>query len=191
MRRRLACALAALLCTQPAAWCGRAAAATSFATEAERALESRVKAAFLFRFIEFVTWPDTAFPRSDAPFVIAVVARDTVANELRSITAGRQVAGHAIEVKRASDVDAIAGAHLVFIGESERQRVRDWARVAPRHALLVTESEAALTQGSVINFVVADGRVRFEISLEAAEKRGLRMSSRLLAVAQYVRTAPP
>lgn len=40
----------------------------------------------------------------------------------------------------------------------------------------------ALKQGSVINFLMDDGQIRFEISLEAAEKRGLKLSSRLIAV---------
>jgi len=56
--------------------------------------------------------------------------------------------------------------------------------------LTVTESDGALAQGSIINFVVAERRVRFEIALDSAEKSRLRLSSRLLAVAQQVRTGP-
>jgi hypothetical protein len=52
--------------------------------------------------------------------------------------------------------------------------------------LIVSESPGALRQGSIVNFVVVDGRVRFDVSLEAAERRGLRLSSRLLAVAKSV-----
>jgi hypothetical protein len=55
----------------------------------------------------------------------------------------------------------------------------------------VTESHGALAQGSMINFVLVDRRVRFEVALDAAEKNGLRLSSRLLAVAQQVRTGSP
>jgi hypothetical protein len=50
----------------------------------------------------------------------------------------------------------------------------------------VTESPGALDQGSMINFVVADRRVKFEIALDTAEKAGLVLSSRLLAVAMRV-----
>ena len=57
--------------------------------------------------------------------------------------------------------------------------------------LTVTESDGALSQGSMINFVIVDRRVRFEVGLESAEKNGLRLSSRLLAVAQQVRTGTP
>ena len=156
-------------------------------TEAERALEHRVKAAFLYRFTEYVNWPNAARARPDAPFVIAVVGSEPVAEELRQITIGRTVSGRPVEVRRAAGAEAMAPAQIVFIADSERQRLRDVIRAAPRNALVVTETEGALAQGSVINFVLLEGRVRFEISLDSAEKRALRLSSRLLAVAQSVR----
>jgi hypothetical protein len=44
----------------------------------------------------------------------------------------------------------------------------------------------------MVNLVVAsDGRVRFEIALDAADRSGLRLSSRLLALAQSVRSGGP
>lgn len=162
-------------------------AASGSPTEAERALERRVKAAFVYRFTEFVTWPDAAFARADAPFLIVVAGREALVEELRQITAGRAVQGRAVEVRRLGEGEPMPAAQLLFVSESERSRLREWVRAAPRHALLVSEADGALDLGSVINFVLIEGRVRFEISLDAAEKRGLRMSSRLLAVAQIVR----
>lgn len=166
-------------------------AASSSPIEAERALERRVKAAFLYRFTEFVTWPEAAFARADAPFTIVVIGREAHVEELRQTTAGRTVQGRPVEVRRLVEGEAMPAAQLLFITEPERSRLREWVRAAPRHALLVSESDGALDLGSVINFIIVDGRVRFEISLDSAEKRGLRMSSRLLAVAQIVRTGNP
>lgn len=193
MRR---CASPAWRCVPHAAALALALLAASTAlvaapADAERALERRVKAAFLFRFTEFVSWPDAAFVRPDAPFVIAVASRDGLAEELRQITSGRMVQSRAIEVRRVAEPEALQAAQMIFVPDSERPRLREWVRAAPRHALVVTESEGALTAGSVINFVIAEGRVRFEISLDSAEKRALRMSSRLLAVAQGVKTGAP
>jgi hypothetical protein len=62
------------------------------------------------------------------------------------------------------------------------------ARLLP--ILTVTESPAALDAGSIINFMIEQERVRFEISLPAAERSGLRVSSRLLAVARRVTRLP-
>jgi hypothetical protein len=156
-------------------------------SEVDRALEQRVKAAFLFRFTEFVTWPDSAYARADAPFVMAVVGGDALADNLRAITAGRSVAGRTIEVRRVAAADAIPLAQVVYIAGSEGTRTRDIMQKAPRHALVVTEADGALDYGAVINFVVVQERVRFDASIDSAEKRGLRLSSRLLAVARAVR----
>ena len=49
--------------------------------------------------------------------------------------------------------------------------------------------EGALDDGSAINLLVIDQRVRFEVSLDATERAGLKVSSRMLAVALWVRPA--
>jgi hypothetical protein len=84
--------------------------------------------------------------------------------------------------------DPLTGLHALFIGASDHARMATLARTAlARGILVISESEDALDQGSVINLVLVDGRVRFEVSLEAAERAGLRLSSRMLAVAHLVR----
>lgn len=82
-------------------------AASSSPTEAERALERRVKAAFLYRFTEFVTWPEAAFARADSPFTIVVIGREAHVEELRQTTAGRTVQGRPVEVRRLVEGEAI------------------------------------------------------------------------------------
>jgi len=58
-----------------------------------------------------------------------------------------------------------------------------------RGVLLVTDYEGALDDGSAINLVVIENRVRFEVSLDATEKSGLKLSSRMLSLALWVRPA--
>jgi hypothetical protein len=76
---------------------------------------------------------------------------------------------------------------MLFVGADERESLEALVETAEHRSILtVTEFEGALEAGSVINFVIAEQRVRFEISLGAAERSGLRLSSRLLAVAARV-----
>ena len=172
------------------AWLCACAPPSAAQGDAERALEHRVKAAFLFRFTEFVTWPEAAYARAESPFVMVVTGPDGIADNLRTITAGRSVAGRPIEVRRVGSADTIPPAQLVYLAGADSARVREQVRAAPRHALVVTEADGALDFGSVINFVLAEDRVRFDISLESAEKRALRLSSRLLSVARSIRANP-
>ena len=82
-------------------------------------------------------------------------------------------------------------AQVVFVGREEASQLSNIIRSAPPSALIVTESEDGLRHGSVINFLVVDGQVRFEVSLEAAQRRNLRLSARLLSVAYAVHSGMP
>jgi hypothetical protein len=181
--RALVCALIALIALLPL----RLADATAYNGAVERALERRVKAAFIYRFTDFISWPDAAFSHADAPFTIAAIARGhEMADELLQAVTGRMVAGRRISVEAVKDGERPEASQLIFIAHSERHRLSRIVRTAPPHALIVTETPDALSQGSVLNFVIVEGRVRFEVSLTAAERRGLKVSSRLLAVAYSV-----
>ncbi len=150
--------------------------------------EATVKAAFLYRFSGYVEWPDAALEATTASeFVIGVMGNDAVFAELEKIVPGRNVAGRPLAVRRVRDIDALKGVQLLFVGRSESARLPAVIRVGlQRGILIVTESERGLEAGSVINFVVSDNRVGFEVSLDAAERSGHRVSSRMLAVARRV-----
>jgi hypothetical protein len=95
-------------------------------------------------------------------------------------------------MRRVKDADSLAGVHILFISRADPARLGQWLRmVQGRPVLIVTEIEGALAQGSMINFILSEGRVRFEISPAAADRSGLVLSSRLLAVAHHVRPRTP
>lgn len=174
-----------LLCTLCA---GNSAAADASAQD----IEQRVKAAFLFKFGGYVEWPERVFPRSDSPLVIGVAGTDVLAEELSRITSGRTMNGRPVVVRRVRSGEQAAGVHVLFVSRSEAGRFGELLSVTQGQPVLtVTETEKGLAQGSVINFVIADNRVRFEVSLEAANRNGLRIGAPLLAVAQRVQEKAP
>lgn len=156
------------------------------AVEAQE-LEVRVKAAYLYRFAGHVEWPATAFRDAEAPLTIAISGADDLLGELLKLKGGKPVGERGLEVRAWRGGDSLAGVQILFIGQREArlmQRALDAARNLP--VLVVTETEGALTLGSIINFLLVDNRVRFEVSIGQAERSGLKVSSRLLAVAQRV-----
>jgi hypothetical protein len=154
--------------------------------------EKRIKAAFLYKFIGYIDWPAASFPRPDSPVVIGVIGAEALAAEVSQAVAGRTVNDRPVSVRRLKPGEALDGIHVLFVGKAESARLREIVQSAqPRSILTVTESDGALAQGSIINFVMAERRVRFEIALDSAEKSRLKLSSRLLAVAQQVRTGTP
>lgn len=171
----------ALLSPLPA----RAQGSQAPATLDEALAERRVKAAYLYRFAGYAQWPDGAFARADSPLVIGVWGNDELADDLQKLVADRVIEGRRIEVRKIRDGELGAPMHILFVGRQRTGRLADRAESAPPHGtLVVSESAGALRQGSVINFLLSDGQIRFELSLETAERYGLRLSSRLVAVAQ-------
>ena len=57
--------------------------------------------------------------------------------------------------------------------------------------MTVGEAQGFASGGGVINFKLDSGRVRFEINVEAAEHAQLHISSKLLSLAQIVKTEKP
>lgn len=173
-----------------------ALATTSARTATDEAaavlLERRVKAALIYRLTNYVEWPESAFADASSPFGIGIAGADLLAAELTEFAAGRRVLNRPLAVRRrARKAESFKDVQLIFIGREETAQLAGIIRAAPPNALIVTESENALALGSVVNFVIVEGQVRFEVSLEAAQKRNLRLSSRLLSVAQAVRTGAP
>ena len=171
------------------ALCGAALVTRAAAADNDALLERRVKAAFLYQFIPYVEWPLGRHSAVDTPIVIAVVGPESVVAELTTVIGGRTAKDRPIVVRRWREADLQGGVAIVYVRREESARLPAIARAAQATAtLVVSEHESALSQGSMINFQIVEGRVRFDVALGAVESAGLRISSRLLAVARDVRT---
>jgi hypothetical protein len=149
--------------------------------------EYRVKAAFLYKFGSYIEWPSRSFAGSDSPIAIGVIGADGLAEELTQIVSGRNVNGRPVLVRRLRPGDPIAGLHVLFIGRVDRGRLAEILAAAKGQALLtVTESEEGLELGSMINFVVVENKVRFDVAPPPSESDNLKISARLLGVARKV-----
>jgi hypothetical protein len=163
------------------------AASAALGQAGERA-DIPIKAAFLYKFGGFVEWPPEAFERPDSVLTIGVIGADALAGELESIVAERTMQGRRVAVRKLRRGESLAGLQVLFVGQSEGGKLGEILQGARRQPLLVvTESEDAFSQGSMINFVVED-KVRFDVALPPADRAQIRISARLLAVARKVIT---
>jgi hypothetical protein len=151
-----------------------------------------VKAAFIYRFAGYVEWPRD--PASAKAFTIAVMGSSEIASRLQSLTADRTLHDRPVKVRRVSSMQDAADAQILYIGPYHRAELRNLLRaVRGKQMLVITDEEHGLDAGSSINFLEMDRRVRFEVSIEAARRAGLSVTSELLSVAARVeggRTAP-
>jgi len=154
-------------------------------------VELSVKAAYLYKFLGYVEWPPTQFPGPGAPFVIGISGNERLAGELERIAAGRSVKDRRIVVRRVRPDEPLTGLHLLYVGPGDGARQTHLLKLAQQRPILTVTDAGAVTMPGIINFRIVDNRVRFEIALDAAQRSGLQLSSRLLSVALTVRTGAP
>jgi hypothetical protein len=160
---------------------------TAQAASSEIAEEAQVKAAYLHKFPGFVEWPESVISSNpSAPFVIGVAGAEAIYTQLAGIVPGRLVQGRHVEVRRVVDAKAAQSVHVLFIGREYARYAPAWIATVADHPILTVVEDIGLQSRAILNFVVRDGNVRFEASVNAANKAGLKLSSRLLAVAAHV-----
>jgi hypothetical protein len=175
--RRLLLALLAAPGTHGVAWAG---------SDDDGSAEYQVKAAFVCKFGNYVDWPAQALGAAGDPFRIGVLASGAVVEEFRRMAATSSVAGHPVEVKRLARGEAPEGVRVLFVSRAMASHAAEAiAAVQDRPVLTVTELDRGSGAG-MINFVVVDDKVRFDILLPPATQSGLRISVRLLGVARRV-----
>lgn len=140
-----------------------------------------VKAAYLYRFAGYVEWPEESV--ATGPFVIVVVGNHGIAAELRRLVPEHQINKRVVQVEEVTTVAQIGNAQMLYVGSGNDAFLRTLAAGGRRAMLVVSDDERGLDLGSVLNFVTVDKRVRFEVSLTAAERAQLKISADLLSVA--------
>jgi YfiR/HmsC-like len=154
---------------------------------AQAANEYRIKAAFLYNFAKFVEWPVQAFKNPSDPIVIGVLGKDPFGDALAEAVAGKTLGGRAFQVREIADAQQAAGCQIVFVSASERKRLGPlFTRIGNAAVLTVGETDNFAAEGGVINFKIDAGSVRLQINIEAARRQQLRISAKLLSLAEIV-----
>jgi len=147
--------------------------------------EYLVKAAFLYNFTQFVSWPSDAFAATDSPFVVAVVGDDPFSGALEKAMSGKSVANHPIQVQHFSSADQLGDCQMLFVPASEDSNLSEIIGAeAKRPVLTVGETDAFSPAGGCMRFYLEDGKVRFEIGPDAVDEARLKVSAKLMNLAR-------
>lgn len=157
---------------------------TSVPAAQRSAAEHDIKAAYLYNFTRFVSWPD-GIPPGTEPFRVCVIADKTTTAAVERTMTGETVEGRPVKTVIPNEAGDIKGCQLLFVAGTAEQRaipMLEAAKDAP--VLVVGDGESITAHGGAISFVREDGRVRFDITSRNAHRNGLTISSRLLSVAR-------
>jgi hypothetical protein len=147
--------------------------------------EYRIKAAFLYNFTSFVTWPDD--PAGASGFTLCVLGDDPFGNLLDKL-AGKSVNGTQLVIRRLGSLALLDQCKLVFISETSDDQIGGaLALLHELPVLTVSDTRGFTERGGIIEFSIIANKVRFDINLNAAESAGLGISSKLLSLATRFR----
>jgi hypothetical protein len=149
--------------------------------------ERQVKALFLFNFAKYVDWPAGAFSNSSTPIVIDVIGEDGFSDEFRRVTGDRTVNDRKVVIKQIEATADLNDCQILFIGSSEKAHLSEILEAVKNSAVLtVGETDRFLLQEGMINFTKKENKIHLEINLVPAHRANLKLSSKLLTVADVV-----
>lgn len=159
----------------------------TWGTYAKESLEYRIKAAFLYNFTKFVKWPEKAFANAASPIKICILGDSPFGTSLEAIE-NKTAAGRKFVIFEVKSVDDIDDCHVLFISNgSEKEFFNSIEHIQQKNILTVGDKQGLARKGSVINFIVVNNKVQFEINTKSAERANLKISSQLLKIARIVK----
>jgi hypothetical protein len=186
IKRRLRAALAILPILLAGAWLN--------AQNTSGSSEYLIKAGFIYNFANLVQWPSTSFAQPDSPIVIVILGEDHFGTTLDHALEGKKVNARPFVIKRARSVFELQrtlgpqkDCQILYVSSSEMPHLGEAIQVlkgAP--VLTIGETPGFARSGGIINLILEDNKVRFEVNVEAAKEADLNLSSRLLALARIV-----
>lgn len=157
------------------------------AAQTDAALEYRVKAAFLYNFTKFVSWPASALGKGNSPIVLAVLGKDPFGASLEESIAGKTVKGRPLVAARLAGLDGIPRGGVLYVSSSEHARLSQIvAASAGAGVLTVSDIEGFARAGGMIGFVTREGKIHLEINPAAASRAGIEISSKLLSLSTVI-----
>lgn len=140
----------------------------------------RYETMFVYNFTKYIEWPGS---QTDS-FVIGIVGDDGVFEKFKAFFAGRSKSGKAISVQKITGSSESGKCDIIYLAKGSGANMKDFSAAAVQNsALLITEKPGSIASGSMINLILVDGKIKFELSEETTKKANLKISGELLRLA--------
>lgn len=156
--------------------------------QAQQYTEYDLKAAYLYNFSKFVSWPENAFESETSNFEITVIGDSPITDVLFKAFGGRKIEGRRITISVVYDIEDLEESHMLFVSrdmQSELSQITTKLGNSP--TLLIGDViEGFCRSGGIINFTRKSSKYRFEINNQSALKANIKISSKLLSLARII-----
>jgi hypothetical protein len=149
--------------------------------------EYLIKAGFTYNFAKLMDWPASTFPQPDSPIVIGILGNDPFGSTLESVLAGKKVNERSFVIKHLKWGTDIKGCNILYVSTSEASHLDEIFHLLKGLPILtIGQMPGFARRGGIVNFVIENDKVRFEVNVEAAKQADISISSRLLTLAKIV-----
>src|SRR5258707_2795151 len=126
--------------------------------------EYKLKAALVYNFAKFVTWPTNSFATAESPMIVGILGEDPFGPSLQRTLKSKTANGRPFTIKHLTPKEDPKDCHILFISRSEKERIPSiLAALKGQSVLTVSEVEKFAHNGGMINLLVVQESVRFEI----------------------------
>lgn len=146
--------------------------------------EYALKAAFIYRFIEYVEWDSNNNLKT---FEIAVLNESPIAEMLTEIAKDNTVKNKKMHITEYDDINEIGFCNILFVSQDYNGSIEEViSKFSNKNVLIITEHIGYGEKGAHINFLISKNKLKFEVNLTEAKKAGLKLSSQLLEHAMLI-----
>lgn len=137
---------------------------------------------FIYNFSKYIKWPENQITEK---FVIGVFGDSPIIKDLSNMAAAKkEVNGMPFEIQQYYTTAEIGDCQILYVPRGKSAELPNIISILQHKSVLVITDKSGMTkEGSVINFVNIDGKIRFELNQSNAELRGLKVAASLLSLA--------
>lgn len=151
------------------------------------ASEYQVKAVFLYNFSRFVDWPQSAFENSYSPFIIGIIGEDPFGPFMEEAVKGERIGAHIVKVMHFQAASEAQNCHILYMNTTDQHLINQIMYTVSGSSVLTVSDIPDFTKwGGMIRFFTGNNRIRLEINNTSAKNVGLKISSKLLRVADVL-----
>lgn len=145
------------------------------------AQNSKYQVAFLYNFTNYIEWPADY---KTGNFIIGVLGQNTpIVKDLKELAKMKKVHGQTIEVRIFAQESDISKCHILYAPKSFANKIPAVESRIKGSTLLISDIPGSIAKGAAISFVESNGKLGYELQVSNAEKYGLKLNSRLAALA--------
>jgi len=151
--------------------------------------EYQIKAVFLYNFTQFIEWPAHSFHGPQAPAVIGILGKDPFGKYLEETIAGESINKHPLVIQHFNTIEEVSNCHLLYININDKSKLEQIVeKLKGKSVLTISDANGFYKMGGMIRLYTKDDKINIQVNLEETKAENLIISSKLLKLAEIVKT---